>query len=100
MKFNRPQRLTTYVTIDDEEHIAEVCFDSSPPEPDVGWAGGLDIESVYIRDTSEVSRVRDRLLDEKISFTVDVTNQVSDQFGRIQAEIEEHMAGWMEDDRY
>ena len=95
-----PNRLVTYVVIDGEEHMAEVFFESSPPEPDVGWAGGLDIERVFIRDMSTEGRVRNRMLGEKITYDVDVTDKVGDQFGRLLNEVGEHMSGWAEDDRY
>ena len=100
MRFQAPRYMITYVELDGKCISAQVNFDASPPEPDVGWPGGLDIESVYIQDESVQEKVRRRVLGEKITYTMDVTSQVGDQFGRLMDEIGEHMSGWAEDDRY
>ena len=46
-----PDYWITYVELGDVEiDDVKVYYDSSPPEPDVNWAGGLDIESVMQGD--------------------------------------------------
>ncbi len=49
----------TSVEIDDVEYAVEVHYDSSGPEPDVNWAGGVEIETVIHR-TSDLD-LTDRL---------------------------------------
>ena len=43
------QGFLTSVEVDDVEYAVEVHYDSSGPEPDVNWAGGVEIESVIHR---------------------------------------------------
>ena len=44
------QEFDTYVWIGGEEFDVCVHYDTSPAEPDVNWAGGLDITAVYLED--------------------------------------------------
>lgn len=45
------QGFLTSVEVDDVEYAVEVHYDSSGPEPDVNWAGGVEIESVIHRSS-------------------------------------------------
>jgi predicted AlkP superfamily phosphohydrolase/phosphomutase len=36
------------IEIDEEPTDVIVYFDDSPAEPDVNWAGGLDLESIFL----------------------------------------------------
>ena len=42
------QQWDTYCEIGGHEQDVCVHYDTSPAEPDVGWAGGLDITGVYL----------------------------------------------------
>ena len=44
----------TYCEIGEVEHTVVVYYDTYPAEPDVGWAGGLDINGIYL-DGNDVS---------------------------------------------
>jgi len=100
MIMRAPKYLLTYVVYNDKEVAAEVYFDTSPPEPDVNWPGGSEVEAVYIRDDSIAAKFRNRMLGQKALFDRDVTDKVADQFGRLMDEINEHLTCWQEDDRY
>ncbi len=64
----------TSVEIDDVEYAVEVHYDSSGPEPDVNWAGGVEIESVIHRSSD-----------------LDLTDRLSEaQLDAIAQEIVEH----------
>ncbi len=64
----------TSVEIDDVEYAVEVHYDSSGPEPDVNWAGGVEIESVIHRSSD-----------------LDLTDRLSEaQLDVIAQEIVEH----------
>ncbi len=64
----------TSVEIDDVEYAVEVHYDSSGPEPDVNWAGGVEIESVIHRSSD-----------------LDLTDKLSEaQLDAIAQEIVEH----------
>ena len=68
------QGFLTSVEVDDVEYAVEVHYESSAPEPDVNWAGGVEIESV-IHHTSDL----------------DLTDRLSeDQLDAIAQEIVEH----------
>ena len=59
-----------------------VFFDSSPPEPDVGYGGGLDLESVEYQGRDvlpDMSKAEEEGLLERLS---------------------EHLNAWAEDERY
>ena len=64
-----------------ELHPVRVFFDSSPPEPDVNWGGGLDLESAeyHGRDVlPDMSQAEEEALLERLS---------------------EHLNSWAEDER-
>ena len=45
-KRNTSGELKTWAIIDGVERDVLVCWENSPPEPDVNWAGGLIIDCV------------------------------------------------------
>ena len=54
----------TTVEIDGFEHDVAVFWESSPPEPDVNWPGGLEITAVFHEDNG---CLMDELSDEQIT---------------------------------
>ena len=73
----------TYVEVDGEElDGCKVYYDSSPPEPDVGWPGGLDIEGVEYKGE-------------------DITGKVSsEEMESLHQRTDEHLTAMAEDSRY
>jgi hypothetical protein len=54
------QEFRTFCEIQGVEHAVCVHYDTSPAEPDVGWAGGLDINGVYLEDQGcQISNMTD-----------------------------------------
>ena len=65
MKRKLPSYISTYVSVGDMEYNdVTVWFDSSPPEPDVGWPGGFDLERVMLGDRDLMGEMTDRELDD------------------------------------
>ena len=54
----------TYVEVNDEEfYPVKVWFDSSPPEPDVGFGGGFEIECVEYKGKDITAKVSSEEMD-------------------------------------
>ena len=54
------QQWDTFCEIQGVEHDVCVHYETSPAEPDVGWAGGLDINGVYLEDQGcQISNMTD-----------------------------------------
>ena len=49
----------TYCEIGEVEHTVVVYYDTYPAEPDVGWAGGLDINGIYLDGKDVSARLSD-----------------------------------------
>jgi len=65
MKRKLPSYISTYVSVGDRDYDnVTVWFDSSPPEPDVGWPGGFDLERVMLGDRDLMGEMTDRELDD------------------------------------
>ncbi len=70
-------KLDTWALIGGHEQDVCVFWESSPPEPDVGWAGGLVLDGVYFEDEGDVS---DDMSDA----------EMADLFERVEVELGEH----------
>ena len=65
MKRKVPSYISTYASVGDRDYDnVTVWFDSSPPEPDVGWPGGFDLERVMLGDRDLMGEMTDRELDD------------------------------------
>lgn len=54
----------TTIEIDDVElDPVKVYYESSPPEPDVNWAGGLEILSVIYQDEDVMPKMSEKEID-------------------------------------
>ena len=73
----------TYVEVNDEElDPCKVYYDSSPAEPDVGWAGGLDIELVEYEG-------------------IDITGKISsEEMDSLQQRTDEYLTSMQKENRY
>ena len=63
-----PQEYHTQIELDEVEQDVMVIYSESKPEPDTGWAGGIEIEGVYFEDEGcQMSEMAEDELDEIIS---------------------------------
>lgn len=83
MKIRRDNYWITYVEVNNEElYPCEVWFDSSPPEPDIGFGGAFEIECVEHKGK-------------------DITSQVSaDEMESLAQRTIDHLNACAEDSRY
>lgn len=66
---------TTYVEVDEVEcHPVEVNYDASEAEPDVGYGGGLDIESIIYKGRDLLGLISKEELDSLIERTSEHIN--------------------------
>lgn len=77
-----PSYIFTYVSVGDVEHDnVQVHFDSSPPEPDVNWPGGFELECAMLNGHDLMEDMTDEEI-EQLSMRVqeELSSQIEDEY--------------------
>lgn len=92
-------RINTYVEINGEEENISVELEYSPPEPDVNFAGGIEIVGVWCEDTEVSGQLTEQAFEDLEQRMVDeYTTGVSDDIDeRADWEYEQRKDAMLED---